>query len=333
MRLFLARIKDLIRMIVKFLTKDIWALDFSQLSAARARFVRSVQAFILTAKGFARERIGREAVALSQFTILAFVPMIALILFISHGFGLDRILSEQLMESFPTSTQLIQVIMDYALNLIKATENGVFGWISFLSFVWTVVWLMINVEIAFNRIWRVKEPRKMWQRLVVYVAIMFVTPFVLILLFSGWAWYARFIGLLEGQLGPFSFITTNMFWVAFYGVAVLALSVMYKFIPHAKVRYGSSLKAALIVGVVFVGIQYLYMGTQVMVTRLGAVYGALAFIPLFIVWLNLCWQVILFGAELSRGYTLVDYREARERGLTALSEDEAVKLKFDNYVY
>lgn len=329
MRLFLARIKDFIKMLVKFLTKDIWVLDFSQLSDARKRFFKSVKAFLLTARGFANERVGREAVALSQFTILAFVPMIAVILFISHGFGLDQVLSDSLLESFPTSTQLIQVIMKYAMNLIKATENGVFGWISFLSFVWTIVWLMINVEIAFNRIWQVDTPRKLWQRVAVYFAIMLVTPFVLVLLFSGWTWYARFIGLLEGHLGPFSFITTNMFWLAFYGIVVLALSVMYKFIPHAKVRYGSALKAALIVGLVFVGIQYLYMGTQVMVTRLGAVYGALAFIPLFIVWLNLTWQVILFGAELSRGYTIVDYQEAKERGLSDKSAQEALELKND----
>ncbi len=327
MRLFLARIKDIIKMFVKFLTKDIWVLDFSELSDARKRFVRNAQAFLLTAKGFAKERIGREAIALSRFTTLAFIPMIAVILFITHGFGLDRILSDTLLASFPTSTQLIHVIMEYAMNLVKATESGAFGWISFLSFVWTIVWLMINVEIAFNRIWQVKEPRKLWQRIAVYFAILLVTPFVLILLFSGWAWYARFIGLLKGHLGAFSFITTNMFWLAFYGIAVLAMSVMYKFIPHAKVRYGSALKAALIVGVPFVVIQYLYMGTQVMVTRLNAVYGALAFIPLFMIWLNLCWQVILFGAELSRGYTLVDYREAKERGLTDLTEEEAVQLK------
>ena len=123
MRLFLARIKDFIKMLVKFLTKDIWVLDFSQLSDARKRFFKSVKAFILTARGFASERVGREAIALSQFTMLAFIPMIALILFISHGFGLDRVLSDTLMDSFPTSTQLIKVIMDYAMNIIKATEK------------------------------------------------------------------------------------------------------------------------------------------------------------------------------------------------------------------
>ena len=317
MRLFLARIKDFILRLVKFLTKDIWVLDFSELSNARKRLFKSIQAFILTAKGFASERVGREAVALSQFTMMAFIPMIAVILFISDGFGLDQVLSDSLMLSFPTSTQLIQVIMDYAQNIIKATESGVFGWISFLLFVWTIFWLMINIETAFNRIWEIKQPRKLWKRAAIYFAILFITPFVLLLLFSGWVWYARFIGFLEGRLGAFSFITTNLFWLAVYGIVVLALSVMYKFIPHAKVRFGSALKAALIVGVVFVGLQYLYMGTQLMVTRLGAVYGALAFIPLFMVWLNICWQIILFGAELTRGYTLVDYREAEERGLNS----------------
>ena len=327
MRLFFARIRDLIHILVKFLTKDLWALDFSELSAARKQAVKSLQALIFTARDFGRQRVGREAIALSWFTTLAFVPMIAVILFISNGFGFDKLLYQYLTESFPTSTQLVQVIIDYAKNMIKATENGAFGWISFLSFVWTIVWLMINIEIAFNRIWHVREPRRLWRRVAVYIAILFVTPFVLILLFSGWAWYARFIGLLQGRLGAFDFITTNMFWLAFYGVVVLALSVMYKFIPHAKVRYGSALKAALIVGVVFVAIQLFYMGTQVMVIRLGAVYGALAFIPLFMVWLNLCWQTILFGAELSRGYTLVDYREAKERGLSDLTPEQAVIKK------
>lgn len=329
MRLFFARIRDIIARCVKFFTKDIWALDFSELSDARKRTVKNAQALVLTAKGFGSERVSREAVALSQFTLLAFVPMVAVILFITNGVGIERYLLDSLSESFPSSMPLIEAIRTYADNMVAATQNGTFGWISFLSFVWSIIWLMLNVGIAFNRIWQVKEPRKLWQRLAVSVAIMFVTPFVLVLFFSGWVWYGRFIGMVADKLGPLSFIRSNLFWLAFYGIVVLALSVMYKFIPHAKVRYGSALKAALIIGVPFVGIQYLYMGTQLMVTRLGAIYGALAFIPLLMIWMNLCWQVILFGAELSRGYTLVDYREAKERGLTELSEYDAIQIETD----
>ena len=329
MRLFIARIRDIILRFVKFFTKDIWALDFSELSDARKRTVKNAQALVLTAKGFVNERVGREAVALSQFTLMAFVPMVAVFLFVTNGVGIEQYLLDSLSESFPSSLPLVEAIRGYADNMVAATQNGVFGWISFLSFVWTIIWLMINVGIAFNRIWEVRKPRKLWKRVAAYVAILFVSPFVLVLFFSGWVWYGRFIGMVADHLGPLRFIKSNIFWLAFYGVAVLALSVMYKFIPHAKVRYGSALKAALIIGVPFTAIQYLYMGTQLMVTRLGAIYGALAFIPLFMIWMNLCWQVILFGAELSRGYTLVDYREAKERGLTEQSEYDAIQIETD----
>jgi len=329
MRLFFARIRDIIARAVKFFTKDIWALDFSELSDARKRMVKNAQAFVLTAKGFATQRVSREAVALSQFTLLAFVPMVAVILFVTDGVGIEHYLLDSLSQSFPSSMPLIEAIRKYADNMVAATQNGAFGWVSFLSFMWSIIWLMLNVGIAFNRIWQVREPRKLWKRLAVSVAIMFVTPFVLVLLFSGWVWYGRFIGMVTDKLGLMGFLRSNLFWLAFYGLVIVALTVMYKFIPHAKVRFGSALKAALIVGIPFVAIQYLYMGTQLMVTRMGAIYGALAFIPLFMIWMNLCWQVILFGAELSRGYTLVDYREARERGLTQQSEYDAIQIETD----
>ena len=133
MRLFFARIRDIFHILAKFLTKDIWALDFSELSTARKNMIKNLQAILLTAKDFARDRVGREAIALSWFTTLAFVPMIAVILFISNGFGFDQYLYNTLTESFPTNTQLVQVIIEYARNMIKETESGTFGWISFLS--------------------------------------------------------------------------------------------------------------------------------------------------------------------------------------------------------
>lgn len=315
MGLFFARIKEWIQTIVKFITKDLWVLDFSTFSKAKQRGARYLKAIILSFRGFTSGRIGREAIALSRFTTLAFIPMAAVILFVSKGFGLDDLIYSELMTSFPTSKQLIDVIVRFATKIVDATKSGLFGWISFGAFVWTILWMMINIETAFNRIWKVRNSRKLWKRLALWFGIMLTTPFVLLLFLSGWIYYVRFIGLLNGKLGVFSFITTNLFWVVFYGIVVMALSAMYKFIPQVRVRYGSALRASLIAGAVFVGLQYLYIGTQIMVTRLNAVYGALAFIPLFMIWMNLCWQIILYGASLSRGFAQVDELEARERGL------------------
>ena len=76
---------------------------------------------------------------------------------------------------------------------------------------------------------------------------------------------------------------------------------MYKFIPMVKVRYNAALKAALVAGLVFVGLQFLYIRTQVFVFRTNAVYGAFAAIPLFMMWMNISWQIVLYGVMLSNG--------------------------------
>lgn len=313
MNLFIARIKDFISSIVRFFTKGLWTLDFSELGRITRRWAKYLQAIVLSARGFTNERIGREAIALSRFSTLAVVPMVAVIIFIASGFGFDKMLADMLHSSFPTSNQLIDVILGWADNIVKATEKGAFGWISSGAFLWTILWLMINVGIAFNRIWQVKNSRKIWKRIVVFFTAILLSPFVLLLFLTGWAYYARFIGLLNGHLGAFSFITTNLFWVVVYGVVIVALSLMYKFIPHTKVRYGAALRASFTSGLLFVLLQYLYLGTQLMVTRLSAVYGALAFIPLFMIWMNFCWQIILFGAELSRAFDRLDSWEEAER--------------------
>lgn len=306
MRKLIATIFDFVRSLVEFFTKDLWLLDFEKMSERRQKRARRVQALIMSTKGFIKNRVGREAVALSFFSTMAAVPMVAAILFVSNGFGLDKILSDMLYESFPTSSDLISFILETANNILTATHKGAFGWISFVSFIWLVFWMMINIGIAFNRIWKVEEQRKIWERAAVYFSILLTVPFVLLLFLFGWGYYAKFIGLLSGKLGVFSFLTRNIFWLVFYGIAVLALSVMFKYIPHVKMRYRSALSAAMISGAAFVLIQYLYMGTQLMVTRISAVYGVLAFIPLFMVWMNLCWQIILFGAELTRAFHRLD---------------------------
>ncbi|MBQ0024321.1 MAG: YihY/virulence factor BrkB family protein [Bacteroidales bacterium] len=325
MNLFFARIRDFVASLVKFLSHDLWELDFSEIGKSRARYAKHLQAVILTIKGFTRNRVGREAVALSFFSTMAAVPMVAAILFVSNGFGLDKVLADMLYRSFPTSTELIGVILNMAHNIVSATENGVFGWISFISFIWLVFWLMINIETSFNRIWKVNRQRKIWKRLIVYVTVLLISPFVLLIFLFGWGWYAKFIGLLSGRLGVFNFLTKNIFWLVFYGVVAMVLSVMYKVIPHTKVRYGSALSASLMAGVAFVILQYLYMGTQMMVTRISAVYGVLAFIPLFMVWMNLCWQVILIGAELSRAFNQLDEWEIIERDRVKAAEKK-IKL-------
>mgnify|MGYP003537430743 FL=1 len=83
-------------------------------------------------------------------------------------------------------------------------------------------------------------------------------------------------------------------------------SAMYKFIPNAKVDYKNALIAAIPAGIAFAAVNYLYLETQVMVTRMNGIFGAFAAVPLFMVWINIGWFIILIGAELSYAFQHVD---------------------------
>ena len=104
----------------------------------------------------------------------------------------------------------------------------------------------------------------------------------------------------------FSVFKTILSWVLFAVIATFTFSAMYKFIPNSPVDYGSALRAAMYSGVAFTIMQYLYLETQVFVTRLNGIYGAFAAVPLFMIWINIGWFIILIGAELSYAFQHVD---------------------------
>ena len=89
-------------------------------------------------------------------------------------------------------------------------------------------------------------------------------------------------------------------------VATFTFSAMYKFIPNAEVDYTNALTAAIPAGIAFAAVNYLYLETQVMVTRMNGIFGAFAAVPLFMVWINIGWFIILIGSELSYAFQHVD---------------------------
>ena len=170
---------------------------------------------------------------------MAIVPIVSTDPVVASGFKLDKMLSDLLYSSFPTSTQMIDAVLNFANNILVTTKKGTFGWISFGAFAWLVIWLMINVESAFNRIWMVKEYTGIGKRIVAYLAILLLSPFMIILFLYGWDIISD-SSPPQAQTSGHSVPYHKPFWVVFYGVAVLVFSLLYKFIPYTKVRYSSA---------------------------------------------------------------------------------------------
>lgn len=290
-----------------FLSEEIWILNPDELSRAKARFIKYIKVLIITIKTFSAQKIGFQAVALSFFGTMSVVPFLAVTFVVTGGLGLEDRLKELLYENFSNYQEMINMIMGFADNIISTAMSSGVGLVSSLLFLWVVIWMMMSVERVFNNVWKVHKSRNFIKRLSFYLAVLVIAPFVVMLFFSGSISYTNLFDNMDWGIFQTEEIRSFVAWLIFYVIAALTFSAMYKFIPNAKVRYSHALKSALISAFAFTVLQYLYLETQLFVTRLNTVYGALAAIPLFMFWLNFGWFIILFGAELSYAFQNVDH--------------------------
>lgn len=289
-----------------FFRNDIWALEMEELSKAKARFVKYVRVMLITIKTFANERIGFQAVALSFFSTMSVVPFIAIMFAITGGLGLADKLKELLYSYFDNSQQTIDTILGFADNIIGTAQSSTMGFVSASMFAFIVIWMMLNVERVFNNVWMVRKSRNIFKRLTYILALVVLSPFVAMIFFAGSVVYSNALEYIGLDIAALSAFKTLLTWLLFTAVTSLLFSAMYKFIPNAHVQYGSALRASVPAAVAFATVQYLYLETQVFVSRLSAIFGAFAAVPLFMVWINIGWFIILIGAELAYAFQNVD---------------------------
>ena len=290
----------------RFIKDDIWELELEELSKARARFIKYLKVMMITIKTFSSEKIGFQAIALSFFSTMSVIPFVAIVFAITGGFGLADKLKEFLYDYFNNSQQIIDTVLGFAQNIIDTAQSSAVGLVSALLFFWIVIWMMLNVEKVFNNVWRVQKSRNLFRRLSVIIAMLLVSPFIVMVFFGGSFVYSHALGYLGLNIESFNAFKTILSWSLFGALATFTFSAMYKFIPNAPVDYPNALRAAAYSGIAFTVMQYLYLETQVFVTRLNGIYGAFAAVPLFMIWINIGWFIILIGAELSYAFQHVD---------------------------
>lgn len=315
MRFQVKRVQVYSRALVRFLAVDLWDLDedLATLSKWRTRLVVDLRVIMVLILSFSRRRISFQATALAFRTVLALVPFLAVILFVLGQFGFDGVMMAFLAEHLQDNA-ITGMLVRAAQNLVSTSTTSLFGFISALSFFWILVWTFLQVVTVFDNVWGNIRKRGWARNLLLVLLLIIVAPLVILLFVAGFLLIGRVTDfILPGE----STLKTLLNWFTLGALVVLILSLLYKFVPSAKVRYRYALRSAIISGLVFTLLQYLYFGTQVFLTGLSAVYGYLAAIPLFMVWMNLGWNVILYGAELTYAIQAV-----RRKDITVLEVDE-----------
>ncbi|MEA5006036.1 MAG: YihY/virulence factor BrkB family protein [Rikenellaceae bacterium] len=299
-------VKHTYQRVLKFIMVDIWHLDLSELSIMKARMIRYLKVFIMTVRGFTSDKVNLQAQSLTYFSTMSVVPFVAVVFAVTNGFGYGSEMENLIYKYFEGNELIINYLLKFAGNIVTSLENGIFGLITFLMLISTVIFLMLNIEKAFNDIWKVSGGRSIHKRLTYYPILLLVSPFVVLIFMSLGLLYTdslKSIGLEIDWIIP---ITSIFTWIILYGVVVVVFTMMYFLIPNTKVKFAAAFNSALILAMAFIVVQVFYVETQLLVSGLNAVYGVFAAIPLFLVWMNISWTLILFGAELSHAFQNVD---------------------------
>ena len=292
--------------VVKKYYNDLWSLNLENLSRTKAKLVRDSRIIVLALRNFREKNTGFQSIALCYLCLMATVPLVAVCFALTDGFGLSHYLNELLQSRFGSSPELVDTVLGMADNILVMAKSGVFGLLSALFFIWLIIWLMIRVERVFNDVWHVNKSRNMFVRLGVDTAILVLIPFVIIAFYSSSVIYVAVLDrIVPNGVWHSAGIRSLLSWIIVGAICILTFSLMYKFIPAARVKYRYALKAAVYSGIAFTVLQYIYFETQVFVTGINAVYGAVASVPLFMLWLRYGWLIVLYGAQFSYSFQKV----------------------------
>ena len=297
---------------VKNLWDNLWTIPREQLPKQKSRILYLARVVVDTLQSYRDRRIGFQAAALSYQCMVTLIPMVAVFLAVTSGLGVSETIKDLVFEKLNVGSEITDMVLLAAENIVSASGNGLFGFISIISFLWSIIWLFMRVEVVFNNVWNVtKIKRNIFRRFGVDVILLITVPFVILIFFAGSVVYSHLLDLLFPSIpGITEYVKSFVSWLILGGIVVLTLTSMFKFIPATTVLVKNAFIAALISGTVFTLLQYLYLETQIFVTKLNTFYGTIAAIPLFMIWLSYSWRTVLYGAQLSCALQNVDAKES-----------------------
>lgn len=236
------------------------------------------------------------SIALTYYSLLAIFPIVALILGITRGFGLEKMFIQKFFEIWPGNNGMLKVIIDVAKKLLVSTEGGVLAGVGIIVLFYAASKVLITLENSFNKIWRINKKRSLARRMVDYVAIIFLGP-IFFISFSAFNSYIAesiiksfpkqkiLIDLFIGISGPLTYI--------------LLFSFIFYLVPNINVKIKPAIIAGVVTTVLTFGWKLLFLLLQSTITNYNVIYGSLALIPIFLIWVQYVWVTILLGSQIA----------------------------------
>lgn len=304
---------QLLKKAANFIHKDIWRIRTKKLSPRKSFYIKQLRVILLALREFHDNKCQLSASALTFYTLLSIVPVVAMAFGIAKGFGFDKVLEKELLTNFPGQEQTTLQIIGFANNLLKDAQGGVIAGIGVVVLFWTVIKVLTSIEDSFNDIWGIKQPRSFGRKVNDYLSIMLICPFFVVTSSTVTVFVSTQVELvLRNFLFMGGFASGTLFLVLHVLPYVMVwglFTFIYIFMPNTKVRFSSGLIGGVVAGTVYQIVQIIYINFQVGVAHFNVIYGSFSALPLFLIWLQMSWRILLFGAEVSFAHQNVDTYE------------------------
>lgn len=281
-----------------FFRRDLWDVNLDLLNRSRRLLFGTARVVFMVARGFWRDSCPLRASAMTYATLLSIVPLLAFAFALAKGFGVgmeplnDWIIQKVALGNYELGNQIFNYV-----NNIKAATMGAPALALLLV---SVISVMGNIEYSFNHIWGILTPRTIWRRFSDYLSVIMITP-LLVIAGSTLSAYLRSNAVTAGLL-EYEVVSTawgSLVRVVPYLMICVGFTFLYMFMPNTKVRVSAALAGGLLAGVIWQVALWGYVYFQIGFVRYAQIYGAMAQIPITLVWVYTSWLIVLLGAEFS----------------------------------
>ena len=253
-----------------FITNDIWRITEDEVTKRTFSFYTIIKTVYLCINRFTKDRLPDKASALTYSTLLAIVPILAILFAVARGFGFANLMEHQLRSGLGGSAETSEAILTFVDSYLSETKGGIFIGVGLVMLLWTVINLVGSIEVTFNHIWQVKKGRSMYRKVTDYFSMLLLMPILIVIsggltifmstMIKGMADFVLLAPVMQFLIRLIPFVLT---WAMFTG--------LYVFMPNTKVKLKHALISAIIAGTAYQAFQFLYISGQLWVSRYNAI--------------------------------------------------------------
>lgn len=295
---------------VDFVANKMWKIRIKKVGKRQGFLIKQLRIISLAVIKFRDDNCLTTATALTFYTVFSIVPILALLFAIAKGFGYDSRMPElqaKLLKNYPEYANVLGSSFQYAQSLLSTTEGGLIAGFGIALLLWSVIKLLISIENIFNQTWEVKHGRSWVRKITDYLTITLIGPILLIV--SGGITVS-----LQNEIGNLHLLGAGTLFIKLLAYSLIAgfFIFLYMVLPNTKVKFRAALSASIIATILFELLGWAYIKFQIGANRMNAIYGGFAALPLFLVWLQYSWYIVLFGANLAYAGQHVDHYELED---------------------